>query len=101
MYKYILMTFGLLLYSFSSTAADKSSRSKKLKNDVIEAINELIQDIDTCHEQISEQAVEHIHQKYFLYGLPTHGSFSLPTCLHSVTFFIVILLETFLKDLGL
>ena len=45
-------------------AADKSLKSRKLKHDVIEAINELIQDIDTCHEQISEQAVEHIHQKY-------------------------------------
>jgi translation initiation factor eIF-2B subunit beta len=34
-----------------------------LKHDVIEAVNELIQDINTCHEQIAEQAVEHIHQK--------------------------------------
>lgn len=50
---------------FSLTAADKSSRSRKLKHDVIEAVNELIQDIATCHEQIAEQAVEHIHQKYF------------------------------------
>ncbi|KAJ6844781.1 translation initiation factor eIF-2B subunit beta-like isoform X1 [Iris pallida] len=41
--------------------SERSLRSKKLKTDVIEAINELIQDIDTCHEQISEQAVEHIH----------------------------------------
>lgn len=48
---------------FDLTAAEKSSRSRKLKHDVIEAMNELIQDIDTCHEQISEQAVEHIHQK--------------------------------------
>ncbi|KAK4742776.1 hypothetical protein SAY87_000777 [Trapa incisa] len=44
-----------------SKSADKSSRSRKLKHDVIEAVNELIQDIDTCHEQIAEQAVEHIH----------------------------------------
>lgn len=47
-------------------AADKSSRSRKLKHDVIEAVNELIQDITTCHEQIAEQAIEHIHQKYVL-----------------------------------
>ncbi|PRQ55284.1 hypothetical protein RchiOBHm_Chr1g0322871 [Rosa chinensis] len=40
-----------------STSADKSSRSRKLKHDVIEAVNELIQDIGTCHEQIAEQAV--------------------------------------------
>lgn len=45
-----------------SRSADKSSRSRKLKHDVIEAVNELIQDITTCHEQIAEQAVEHIHQ---------------------------------------
>lgn len=52
---------------FIITAAERSSRSKKLKHDVIEAINELIQDIETCHEQISEQAVGLIHQKYVLY----------------------------------
>nr|KJB60261.1 hypothetical protein B456_009G296500 [Gossypium raimondii] len=45
-----------------SKSADKSSRSRKLKHDVIEAVNELIQDISTCHELIAEQAVEHIHQ---------------------------------------
>ncbi|KMS95421.1 hypothetical protein BVRB_008390 [Beta vulgaris subsp. vulgaris] len=45
-----------------SKSADKGSRSRKLKHDVIEAINDLIQDIATCHEQIAEQAVEHIHQ---------------------------------------
>ncbi|XP_042446046.1 translation initiation factor eIF-2B subunit beta-like isoform X2 [Zingiber officinale] len=43
-------------------SAESSSRNKKLKHDVIEAINELIQEIDTCHELISAQAVEHIHQ---------------------------------------
>ncbi|KAL6953139.1 hypothetical protein U1Q18_047672, partial [Sarracenia purpurea var. burkii] len=47
-----------------SKSADKTSRSWKLKHNVIEAVNELIQDIATCHEQIAEQAVEHIHQKY-------------------------------------
>lgn len=50
------------------TAADKSSRSRKLKHDVIEAVNELIQDIGTCHDQIAEQAVEHIHQKYVIFS---------------------------------
>ncbi|XP_058107019.1 uncharacterized protein LOC131250749 isoform X1 [Magnolia sinica] len=45
-----------------SKSGDRNSRTRKLKHDVIEAINELIQDIDTCHEQIAEQAVEHIHQ---------------------------------------
>ncbi|KAM7265017.1 hypothetical protein ACFE04_002700 [Oxalis oulophora] len=44
-----------------SKSADKSTRSRKLKHDVIEAVNELIQDISTCHEQIADQAVEHIH----------------------------------------
>lgn len=60
---YCRMTYRCM---FSFTAADKSSRSRKLKHDVIEAVNELIQDIGTCHEQIAEQAVEHIHQKYVL-----------------------------------
>ncbi|KAK9943752.1 hypothetical protein M0R45_009350 [Rubus argutus] len=47
-------------------SADKSSRSQKLKHDVIEAVNELIQDVGTCHEEIAEQAVEHIHHKYIV-----------------------------------
>nr|XP_043634378.1 translation initiation factor eIF-2B subunit beta [Erigeron canadensis] len=42
-------------------STDKNSRSRKLKHNVIETVNELIQDIATCHEQIAEQAVEHIH----------------------------------------
>ncbi|TKY49690.1 Translation initiation factor eIF-2B subunit beta [Spatholobus suberectus] len=45
-----------------SKSVEKGSRGRKLKHDVIEAVNELIQDITTCHEQIAEQAVEHIHQ---------------------------------------
>ncbi|KAK6933951.1 Initiation factor 2B-related [Dillenia turbinata] len=49
-------------HTSSSGAADKSSRGRKLKHDVIEAVNELIREISTCHEQIAEQAVEHIHQ---------------------------------------
>ncbi|KAI9113634.1 hypothetical protein K1719_015561 [Acacia pycnantha] len=43
-------------------SADKVSLGRKLKHDVIEAVNDLIQDIATCHKQIAEQAVEHIHQ---------------------------------------
>lgn len=43
---------------------EKGSRGRKLKHDVIEAVNELIQDISTCYEQIAEQAVEHIHHKF-------------------------------------
>ncbi|KAL3507601.1 hypothetical protein ACH5RR_032983 [Cinchona calisaya] len=54
-------------YSFGENAEEKSKsdifgRSRKLKHDVIEAINVLIEDIDTSHELIGEQAVEHIHQ---------------------------------------
>ncbi|XP_057807839.1 uncharacterized protein LOC131022401 [Salvia miltiorrhiza] len=44
-----------------SKSADKNSMTRKLKHNVIEAVNELIQEISTCHEQIAEQAVEHIH----------------------------------------
>ena len=39
-------------------------KTRKLKHDVIAAIGDLIEEIDTCYDQISEQAVEHIHQKY-------------------------------------
>ena len=46
-------------------AADKSSITRKLKHDVIEGVNQLILEIAGCHEQIAEQAIEHIHQKYF------------------------------------
>ncbi|KAG2372542.1 uncharacterized protein HKW66_Vig0205890 [Vigna angularis] len=45
-----------------SRSIEKGTRGRKLKHDVIEAVNELIQDITSCHEQIAEQAVEHIHQ---------------------------------------
>lgn len=44
--------------------ADRNLSSRKLKHNVIEAVNELIGEIDACHEQIAEQAVEHIHDKY-------------------------------------
>ncbi|XP_047174153.1 translation initiation factor eIF-2B subunit beta-like [Vigna umbellata] len=47
-----------------SRSVEKGTRGRKLKHDVIEAVNELIQDITSCHEQIAEQAVEHIHQKF-------------------------------------
>ncbi|RVW70277.1 hypothetical protein CK203_060294 [Vitis vinifera] len=66
-----------------SKSADKSSRSRKLKHDIIEAVNELIQDIATCHEQISEQAVEHIHQKYLFLKLE-HTFISLHKPLYSM-----------------
>nr|POE76098.1 putative pentatricopeptide repeat-containing protein [Quercus suber] len=42
--------------------SDKSSRSRKLKHDVTLEVNELIHDIATCLEEITEQEVEHIHQ---------------------------------------
>ncbi|XP_010450495.1 PREDICTED: translation initiation factor eIF-2B subunit beta isoform X1 [Camelina sativa] len=45
-----------------SKSADKSSLTRKLKHDVIEGVNQLIQEISGCHEQIAEQAIEHIHQ---------------------------------------
>ncbi|XP_057849118.2 uncharacterized protein LOC131060046 isoform X2 [Cryptomeria japonica] len=46
----------------SIAAADKNSKSWKLKHGVIEAVNELIEEIDNCYSQIAEQALEHIHQ---------------------------------------
>ncbi|KAJ1256246.1 hypothetical protein BS78_K056500 [Paspalum vaginatum] len=44
-----------------SKSGDKSS-TRKLKHDVITAIGDLIDEIDSCYEPISEQAVELIHQ---------------------------------------
>lgn len=53
-----------MIIALFPSAADKNLKTRKLKHNVIEAVNELIQDISTCHELIAEQAVEHIHQKY-------------------------------------
>jgi ribonuclease P protein component len=46
------------------SAGDRNLMSRKLKHNVIEAITELLQEIDNCHSQVAEQALEHIHQKY-------------------------------------
>ncbi|KAK2643720.1 hypothetical protein Ddye_018915 [Dipteronia dyeriana] len=45
----------------SEGKAEKSARRWKLKHEVIKAVNELIEDLNTCHEPIAEQAVELIH----------------------------------------
>ncbi|XP_051119308.1 uncharacterized protein LOC127243346 [Andrographis paniculata] len=45
-----------------SKSADKNLVTRRLKHNVIEAVNELILEISNCPEQIAEQAVEHIHQ---------------------------------------
>eukprot|EP00250_Pteridium_aquilinum_P015953 c22857_g1_i2 orf=155-949(-) len=45
-----------------SRLGDKNSKGWKLKHAVMEAINELLEDIDNCYAQIAEQAIEHIHQ---------------------------------------
>ncbi|KAK0608247.1 hypothetical protein LWI29_027876 [Acer saccharum] len=50
--------------SSEGKAAEKIARSWKLKHDVIKAVNELIEDLNTCHEPIAEQAVELIHHKH-------------------------------------
>jgi translation initiation factor eIF-2B subunit beta len=44
------------------SAGDRNLMSRKLKHNVIEAITELLQEIDNCHSQVAEQALEHIHQ---------------------------------------
>ncbi|OMO95391.1 Initiation factor 2B-related protein [Corchorus olitorius] len=48
-------------FSNSKGKADKNA-SLKLKKNVLEAVNYLIEDIKICHEQIAEQALELIHQ---------------------------------------
>lgn len=45
-----------------SRSGDRNLMSRKLKHNVIEAITELLQEIDNCHSQVAEQALEHIHQ---------------------------------------
>ncbi|KAG5560412.1 hypothetical protein RHGRI_003656 [Rhododendron griersonianum] len=52
-----------------NTGADRNLSSRKLKHNVIEAVNELIGEIDACHEQIAEQAVEHIHDNQVILTL--------------------------------
>ncbi|KAL6189421.1 hypothetical protein ACLB2K_040810 [Fragaria x ananassa] len=42
--------------------ADKTPRSWQFKHHIIEGINDLIEDINTCHELIADQALELIHQ---------------------------------------
>ncbi|CAI9770474.1 unnamed protein product [Fraxinus pennsylvanica] len=53
-----------------SKSADKNLMTRKLKHNVIEAVNELIQDISTCHELIAEQAKR---QKLQLHPDPATG----------------------------
>ncbi|CAI9284388.1 unnamed protein product [Lactuca saligna] len=55
-------------------STDKNSRSRKLKHNVIETVNDLIQDIATCHELIAEQAVEHIHHNEVILTLGSSGT---------------------------
>ncbi|XP_050215854.1 uncharacterized protein LOC126666960 [Mercurialis annua] len=45
-----------------SKSAERNVKSWKLKNDVIEGINSVIEELNTCHDHIAEQAVELIHQ---------------------------------------
>ena len=49
------------LYPFS--ALDPNARSLEFRRKVISAVNDLIEDINTCHLVIAELAVEHIHHK--------------------------------------
>ncbi|CAI0383078.1 unnamed protein product [Linum tenue] len=41
--------------------ADKNAKAWMLKHNVMEAINELVEEISGCHQQIAEQALELIH----------------------------------------
>ena len=49
------------LYPFS--ALDPIATSLEFRRKVISAVNDLIEDINTCHLVIAELAVEHIHHK--------------------------------------
>ncbi|KAL2634935.1 hypothetical protein R1flu_006414 [Riccia fluitans] len=45
-----------------SRSGDKNSRSWKLKHNVIESINIMLDELQDYHSQVAEQALEHIHQ---------------------------------------
>lgn len=45
------------IYVWFFTTAGKYARTRKLKHDVIEEVNMLLENIGICHEQIAEQAV--------------------------------------------
>ncbi|KAF7151134.1 hypothetical protein RHSIM_Rhsim02G0042300 [Rhododendron simsii] len=49
--------------------ADRNLSTRKLKHNIIEAVNELIGEIDACHEQIAEKAVEYIHHNQVILTL--------------------------------
>jgi hypothetical protein len=76
---WVLVSNGML----SLAAADRNTEIWKLKHDVKRAVNELIEDINSCHEQIAEHAVELIHQKYI--SSPLNIIFYLKM-LHIITF---------------
>ncbi|KAH7435029.1 hypothetical protein KP509_06G045900 [Ceratopteris richardii] len=44
-----------------SKSGEKNSKVWRLKHSVIEGINELLQEIDSYHAQVAEQALQHIH----------------------------------------
>ncbi|XP_047260081.1 uncharacterized protein LOC124892952 isoform X2 [Capsicum annuum] len=70
------------------SSADKNSTRKKLKHNVIEVINEHIQAIATCHEQMVKQAVEHKARTNttshdYTKGIAIYKDFSTPYDLNS------------------
>ncbi|MCO5584146.1 hypothetical protein L7F22_038069 [Adiantum nelumboides] len=44
-----------------SKSGEKNSKIWKLKHSVIEGINELLQEIDSYHAEVADQALQHIH----------------------------------------
>ncbi|XP_050371952.1 uncharacterized protein LOC126789916 [Argentina anserina] len=51
-----------LVRHFEGKAADKTLLRWQFKHQIIEEVNDLIEDINTCHESIADQALELIHQ---------------------------------------
>ncbi|KAM3708321.1 hypothetical protein ACJW31_02G088400 [Castanea mollissima] len=47
-----------------SKSLDQNAKSLKFRRKVISAVNDLIEDINTCHLMIAELALKHIHHKY-------------------------------------
>lgn len=73
---------------FVFIVGDKNSKGWKLKHAVMEAINELLQDIDSYHSQIAEQALEHIHQKYVWLQVSNSKEGHVRSCINLCSFFV-------------
>lgn len=53
----------------SDATDDPKIREKRLKHAVIEGINDLLEEVDNCQDQLASQATDHIHQNQVIITL--------------------------------